>query len=85
MHNIHIYMYIMHFTLSFHEAKKSYPLELCKILTTCIARKPLVHLLSEEMLFLMSCTPETNHEGKIDYIEFVEMYYEPAKSIGKGK
>ena len=30
----------------------------------------------------MSCNSETNHEGKIDYIEFVESYYDPAKSIG---
>ena len=30
----------------------------------------------------MSCVPETNHEGKVDYVEFVEMYYEPAKAIG---
>ena len=37
---------------------------------------------SEEVFFLMSCNSETNHEGKIDYIEFVESYYDPAKSIG---
>ena len=30
----------------------------------------------------MSCNSETNHEGKIDYIEFCESYYDPAKSIG---
>ena len=34
-------------------------------------------------MFLLSCIPETNHEGKIDYIQFVETYYEPAKAIGK--
>ena len=34
------------------------------------------------MAFLMSCNSETNHEGKIDYIEFCESYYDPAKSIG---
>ena len=31
---------------------------------------------------MISCNSETNHEGKIDYIEFVESYYDPAKSIG---
>ena len=37
---------------------------------------------SEEVGFLISCNSETNHEGKIDYVEFVESYYDPAKSIG---
>ena len=37
---------------------------------------------SEEVFFLISCNSDTNHEGKIDYIEFVESYYDPAKSIG---
>ena len=37
---------------------------------------------SEEVSFLMSCNSETNHEGKIDYIEFCESFYDPAKSIG---
>ena len=39
-------------------------------------------LISEEVFFLMSCNSETNHEGKIDYIEFCDSYYDPAKSIG---
>ena len=39
-------------------------------------------IISEEVFFLMSCNSETNHEGKIDYIEFCDSYYDPAKSIG---
>jgi hypothetical protein len=43
----------------------------------------LLDLLREQVLFILSCNSETNHEGKIDYIQFVEMYYGPARSIGQ--
>ena len=36
----------------------------------------------QEVHFLISCNQETNHEGKIDYVEFVEAYYDSAKGIG---
>ena len=36
----------------------------------------------QEVHFLISCNQETNHEGKIDYVEFVEAYYDSAKAIG---
>ena len=36
----------------------------------------------EEVNFLISCNQETNHEGKIDYIEFTEAFYDSAKAIG---
>ena len=36
----------------------------------------------QEVNFLISCNQETNHEGKIDYVEFTEAYYDSAKAIG---
>uniref|UniRef100_A0A182TIU4 Ryanodine receptor 3, brain n=1 Tax=Anopheles melas TaxID=34690 RepID=A0A182TIU4_9DIPT len=35
----------------------------------------------EEIDFLLACC-ETNHDGKIDYIGFVDRFHEPAKEIG---
>ncbi|XP_023317849.1 ryanodine receptor isoform X1 [Trichogramma pretiosum] len=35
----------------------------------------------EEMEFLLACC-ETNHDGKINYIAFMERFHEPAKEIG---
>lgn len=35
----------------------------------------------EEMDFMLSCC-DTNHDGKIDYIEFTERFHNPAKEIG---
>ncbi|XP_035793575.1 ryanodine receptor-like isoform X15 [Anopheles albimanus] len=35
----------------------------------------------EEIDFLLACC-ETNHDGKIDYIGFVDQFHEPAKEIG---
>uniref|UniRef100_A0A182IRU9 Uncharacterized protein n=1 Tax=Anopheles atroparvus TaxID=41427 RepID=A0A182IRU9_ANOAO len=35
----------------------------------------------EEIEFLLACC-ETNHDGKIDYIGFVDRFHEPAKEIG---
>ena len=35
----------------------------------------------EEMDFILACC-DTNHEGKIDYIEFTERFHNPAKEIG---
>lgn len=36
---------------------------------------------SEEMEFLLACC-EVNHDGKINYIAFMERFHEPAKEIG---
>jgi ryanodine receptor 2 len=36
----------------------------------------------EEINFLLMCCGETNHDGKIDYIEFTERFHNPAKEIG---
>jgi len=33
------------------------------------------------MDFMLACC-ESNHEGKIDYIEFTERFHNPAKEIG---
>lgn len=35
----------------------------------------------EEIDFMLSCC-DTNHDGKIDYIEFTERFHNPAKEIG---
>jgi len=35
----------------------------------------------EEINFLLMCC-DTNHDGKIDYIEFTERFHNPAKDIG---
>uniref|UniRef100_A0A4D5R9V0 Ryanodine receptor 44F n=1 Tax=Scolopendra viridis TaxID=118503 RepID=A0A4D5R9V0_SCOVI len=35
----------------------------------------------EEIQYIMQCC-DTNHDGKIDYIEFTERFHEPAKDIG---
>ncbi|XP_055693636.1 ryanodine receptor [Lutzomyia longipalpis] len=35
----------------------------------------------EEIEFLLACC-ETNHDGKIDYIDFVDRFHDPAKEIG---
>ncbi|KAJ8982736.1 hypothetical protein NQ317_014034 [Molorchus minor] len=35
----------------------------------------------EEIEFLLACC-ETNHDGKLDYIGFIERFHEPAKEIG---
>lgn len=35
----------------------------------------------EEIEFLLACC-ETNHDGKVDYIEFVDKFHEPSKEIG---
>uniref|UniRef100_T1J5U5 B30.2/SPRY domain-containing protein n=1 Tax=Strigamia maritima TaxID=126957 RepID=T1J5U5_STRMM len=37
--------------------------------------------MEEEIQFIMQCC-ESNHDGKIDYIEFTERFHEPAKEIG---
>ena len=42
-----------------------------------------IYYTREQVQFILSCNSETNHEGKIDYIQFVEMYYGPARSIGQ--
>ncbi|XP_043283357.1 ryanodine receptor isoform X10 [Venturia canescens] len=36
---------------------------------------------SEEIEFLLACC-ETNHDGKIDYVTFMDRFHEPAKEIG---
>lgn len=36
---------------------------------------------SEEINFLLMCC-DTNHDGKIDYVEFTERFHNPAKEIG---
>lgn len=36
---------------------------------------------SDEMEFLLACC-EVNHDGKINYITFMERFHEPAKEIG---
>ncbi|XP_023248075.1 ryanodine receptor [Copidosoma floridanum] len=36
---------------------------------------------NEEMEFLLACC-ETNHDGKINYIAFMDRFHEPAKEIG---
>lgn len=36
---------------------------------------------SEEIEFLLMCC-EKNHDGKIDYIGFIDRFHEPAKEIG---
>ncbi|XP_057661319.1 ryanodine receptor isoform X14 [Diorhabda carinulata] len=36
---------------------------------------------SEEIEFLLACC-ETNHDGKIDYVDFIDRFHEPAKEIG---
>lgn len=33
------------------------------------------------MDFLISCC-DTNHDGKLDYVTFVDRFHEPAKEIG---
>ena len=43
--------------------------------------KFLLFMDSEEMDFMLSCC-DTNHDGKIDYIEFTERFHNPAKEIG---
>lgn len=35
----------------------------------------------EEIEFLLACC-ETNHDGKLDYIGFIDRFHEPAKEIG---
>ncbi|XP_071050495.1 ryanodine receptor isoform X2 [Onthophagus taurus] len=35
----------------------------------------------EEIEFLLTCC-ETNHDGKIDYVGFIDRFHEPAKEIG---
>lgn len=35
----------------------------------------------EEIEFLLACC-ETNHDGKIDYMGFIDRFHEPAKEIG---
>lgn len=35
----------------------------------------------EEIEFLLACC-ETNHDGKIDYVGFIDRFHEPAKEIG---
>ncbi|CAG9853862.1 unnamed protein product [Phyllotreta striolata] len=35
----------------------------------------------EEIDFLLACC-ETNHDGKIDYVDFIDRFHEPAKEIG---
>lgn len=39
-------------------------------------------LIRDEIAYLMACC-DTNHDGKIDYIEFTERYHNPAEDIGK--
>ncbi|KAL6426510.1 hypothetical protein ACFW04_009145 [Cataglyphis niger] len=36
---------------------------------------------NEEIEFLLACC-ETNHDGKIDYVAFMDRFHEPAKEIG---
>ena len=38
-------------------------------------------MIREEIDFLLACC-DTNHDGKIDYIEFTERFHNPAKEIG---
>lgn len=38
-------------------------------------------LFSDEINFLLMCC-DTNHDGKIDYVEFTERFHNPAKEIG---
>lgn len=38
-------------------------------------------LCSEEINFLLMCC-DTNHDGKIDYVEFTDRFHDPAKEIG---
>lgn len=35
----------------------------------------------DEIDFMLACC-DTNHEGKIDYLEFTERFHNPAKEIG---
>ena len=39
------------------------------------------YLIREEIDFMLSCC-DTNHDGKIDYIEFTDRFHNPAKEIG---
>ena len=43
--------------------------------------KWLICAFREEINFLLMCC-DTNHDGKIDYIEFTERFHNPAKDIG---
>lgn len=36
---------------------------------------------SDEINFILMCC-DTNHDGKIDYVEFTERFHNPAKEIG---
>jgi len=38
-------------------------------------------LCREEISFLLMCC-DTNHDGKIDYVDFTERFHEPATDIG---
>lgn len=35
----------------------------------------------EEIEFLLTCC-EVNHDGKVDYVGFIDRFHEPAKEIG---
>ena len=43
--------------------------------------KAIFRYFREEIKYILTCT-DTNHEGKIDYIEFTERFHAPSKEIG---